>query len=85
MSCIVTGNIPLMKEKCSEEGDCHSVTVSCPIAKKIDEGIIKDNVVDDEQSIIAEKTLPHPPLLSVPAPEGFFFSLLQFTQKLSNF
>ncbi|VDK86977.1 unnamed protein product [Litomosoides sigmodontis] len=80
VSCIVTGNVPLMKEKCSEEGDCHSVTVSCPIAKQLDNDIISDNnVIEQEQNIIAEKALPHPPLLSVPAPEDssrscFFFS-----------
>ncbi|VDO44965.1 unnamed protein product [Brugia timori] len=80
VSCIVTGNVPLMKEKCSEEGDCHSVTVSCPIAKKMDDGIISDNdVIEDEQNIITEKALPHPPLLSVSGPEDssrscFFFS-----------
>ncbi|KAL3985094.1 hypothetical protein ACH3XW_37210 [Acanthocheilonema viteae] len=80
VSCIVTGNVPLMKEKCSEEGDCHSVTVSCPIAKELDNDIISDNdVIEQEQNIIIEKALPHPPLLSVPAPEDstrscFFFS-----------
>uniref|UniRef100_A0A0R3S6E0 Secreted protein n=1 Tax=Elaeophora elaphi TaxID=1147741 RepID=A0A0R3S6E0_9BILA len=80
VSCIVTGNVPLMKEKCAEEGDCHSVTVSCPVAKELDDEIISDNdVVEQEQNIISEKALPHPPLLSVPAPEDssrpcFFFS-----------
>ncbi|CAG9531633.1 unnamed protein product [Cercopithifilaria johnstoni] len=80
VSCVVTGNVPLMKEKCSEEGDCHSVTVSCPIAKELDNDIISDNnVIEQEQNIITEKALHHPPLLSVSAPEDssrscFFFS-----------
>uniref|UniRef100_A0A915PXG7 G-protein coupled receptors family 1 profile domain-containing protein n=1 Tax=Setaria digitata TaxID=48799 RepID=A0A915PXG7_9BILA len=80
VSCIVTGNVPLMKEKCSEEGDCHSVTVSCPVANKMDNDIISDNdVIDDEENIIPEKAVPHPPLLSLPAPEDssrncFFFN-----------
>ncbi|MCP9256930.1 hypothetical protein DINM_000164 [Dirofilaria immitis] len=61
VSCIVTGNVLLMNEKCSEEGDCHSVTVSCPIVK-LDNDIISDNdVVEQEQNIIPEKTLHHPP------------------------
>lgn len=60
-----------MKEKCSEEGDCHSVTVSCPIVKELDNDIISDNdVIEQEQNIITEKSLPHPPLLAVPPSEG---------------
>ncbi|VDO28315.1 unnamed protein product [Onchocerca flexuosa] len=69
VSCIVTGNVPLMKEKCSEEGDCHSVTVSCPVVK-MDGDIINDNdVVEQEQNIIPEKTLPHPPHQPLSTPE----------------
>lgn len=67
-----------MKEKCSEEGDCHSVTVSCPIVKKMDDIISDNDVIEQEQNIITEKAIPHPPLLSVPTSEGQYLCLKNF-------
>lgn len=66
-----------MKEKCSEEGDCHSVTVSCPVVK-MNSDIINDNdVVEQEQNIIPEKTLPHPPHQPLSASDQFTSIIFQ--------
>ncbi|VDN03411.1 unnamed protein product [Thelazia callipaeda] len=80
VSCLVTENVPLMKEKCAEEGDCHSITLSCPVMNSIGNEITSDNdVLEQDRNIIAEQAIHPAQLLTIHSQDDYFGACFYFS------